>query len=70
MTTSPRRTTLSPPVTRHFEYSRLQDQLIARAYHALIPAVSRPLERSRSPHSDSRQSQTFFRSHRSQTGGA
>ena len=70
MTTSPRRTTLSPPVTRHFEFSRLQDQLIARAYQALIPVVSRPLERPRSLHSDSRQSQTSFRSHRSQTGGA
>ena len=70
MTTSPRRTTLSPPVSRHFEFSRLQDQLIARAYQALIPVVSRPLERPRSPHSDSRQSQTFFQSHRSQAGGA
>ena len=70
MTMSPRRTTLSPPVTRHFEYSRLQDQLIARAYQALIPVVSRPLERPRSPHSDRRQSLTFFRSHRSQSGGA
>ena len=70
MTTSPRRTTLSPPVTRHFEFSRLQDQLIARAYQALIPVVSRPLERPRSPHSDSRQSLMFFRSHRSQAGGA
>jgi len=70
MTTFARRTTLSPPVTRHFEFSRLQDQLIARAYQVLIPVVSRPLERPRSPHRDSRQSQTFFWSHRSQAGGA
>ena len=70
MITSPRRTTLSPPVTRHFEFSRLQDQLIARAYQVLIPVVSRPLERPRSPRSDSRLSTTFFRSHRSQVGGA
>ena len=70
MTTSARRTTFRPPVTRHFEFSRLQDQLIARAYQTLIPVVSRPLERPRSPHSDSDQYQTFFRSHRSQAGGA
>ena len=25
----PRRPTLSPPVTRHFEFTRLQNQLIA-----------------------------------------
>jgi hypothetical protein len=35
-----RRSTLSQPVTRHFEFTRLQDQLIALAYHALIPVVS------------------------------
>ena len=70
MTAFARRTTPSPPVTRHFEFSRIQDQLIARAYQVLIPVVSRPLERPRSPHGDSRQSRTFFRSHRSQAGGA
>ena len=42
MITSPRRPTLSPPVTRHFEFTRLQDQSIALAYQALIPVVSRP----------------------------
>ena len=42
MITSPRRPTFSPPVTRHFEFTRLQDQLIARAYQVLIPVVSRP----------------------------
>ncbi len=47
MITSPRRPTFSPPVTRHFEFTRLQDQLIARAYQALIPVVSRPLDRPR-----------------------
>jgi hypothetical protein len=36
MTISPRRPTLSPPVTRHFEFTRLRDQLIALAYQALI----------------------------------
>jgi hypothetical protein len=47
MTTSSRRSTLSPPVTRGFEFTRLQDQLIALAYQILIPIVSRPLERPR-----------------------
>ncbi len=70
MTTSPRRTPLSPPVTRHFEFSRLQDQLIARAYQVLIPIVSSPLERSRSPRSDNEPSTMIFRDPRSQAGGA
>jgi hypothetical protein len=48
MILSPRRRSLSPRVTRHFEFTRLQDQLIALAYHTLIPVVSRPLERPRS----------------------
>ena len=70
MTTSPRRATLSPPVTRHFEFTRLQDQLIARAYQVLIPAVSRPLERARSSRGDNESSTTIFRELRSQAGGA
>jgi hypothetical protein len=40
-----RRSTLSPPVTRHFEFTRLQDQLIALAYQSLIPVISCPLKR-------------------------
>jgi hypothetical protein len=43
-----RRRSLSPRVTRHFEFTRIQDQLIALAYNTLIPVVSRPLERPRS----------------------
>ena len=48
MIASSRRSALSPPVTRHFEFTRLQNQLIALAYQALIPVVSRRLERPRS----------------------
>jgi hypothetical protein len=70
MITSPRRPTLSPPVTRHFEFTRLEDQLIARAYQVLIPVVSRPLERPRSPRSDSEPSTMTFRHLRSQARGA
>jgi len=47
MITSSRRCLLSPRITRHFEFSRLQDQFIATAYHTLIPIVSRPVERLR-----------------------
>ena len=36
MISSPRRSTLNPPVTRHFEFTRLQDRLIAIAYQSLI----------------------------------
>ena len=32
-----RKSTLNPPVTRRFEFTRLQNQLIALAYQALIP---------------------------------
>jgi hypothetical protein len=48
MITSPRRRPFSPRVTRHFEFTRLQDQLSALAYNALIPVVSRALGRPRS----------------------
>ena len=70
MITSPRRSTPSPPVTRHFEFTRLQDRLIAHAYEVLIPAVSRPLERPRSPRSDSEPSTTSSRGLRPQAEGA
>ena len=40
MIASSRKSTLSPPVTRHFEFTRLQAQLIALAYQALIPIIS------------------------------
>ena len=47
MITFSRRSTLSPPIVRHFEFTRLQNQLIALAYQAVIPVVSRPLEQPR-----------------------
>ena len=39
------KSTLSPPVTRRFEFTRLQNQSIALAYQTLIPVLSRHLER-------------------------
>ena len=70
MIRSSRRSTLRPPVTRHFQFTRLQDQLIAHAYETLIPVVSRPLERPRSPRCDSEPFATTFRGPRPQTEGA
>jgi hypothetical protein len=48
MITHKLRTKIGLPVTRHFESTRLQDQLIASAYHSLIPVIARPLQRPRS----------------------
>ena len=48
MMTSPRRSVLSPPVIRQFEFTRLQNQAIALAYQVLIPIISRHRERPRS----------------------
>ena len=42
-----RRSKLSPPITRHFELTRLHGQLIALAYHSLIPVISCPVKRQR-----------------------
>ncbi len=41
MIASPRRQALSLPITRHFEFTRLQNQVIASAYEALVPVVAR-----------------------------
>jgi hypothetical protein len=65
MITSIRRQTLSSSVTRHFSFTRLQDQLIARAYQALIPVISRPLDRPR----PSRNHPTTVPTFQSRTGG-
>ena len=70
MITSSRRSTLNPPVTRRFEFTRLQGQSIALAYQALIPVVSRPLERPRSRRRDDEPATTTFRGLRSKAGGA
>jgi len=63
-----RKSTLNPPVTRRFEFTRLQNQLIALAYQALIPVVSRHLERPRPQ--PSRNQPTTIQGLQSKTGGA
>jgi hypothetical protein len=68
MITSSRRSFVSPPVTRRFEFTRLQNQLIALAYQALIPVVSRPLEQPRPR--PGRDQPTTIHSFQSRAGGA
>ena len=57
---------ISSSITRHFAFTRLQDQFIARAYQALIPVVSRPLDRPR----PGREHPTTVHTLRSRSGGA
>lgn len=66
MMKSTQRQAISPSVTRHFSFTRLQDQFIARAYQALIPVVSRPLDRPRAGRNHPTSARTF----QSKTGGA
>ena len=68
MITSARRSALGLPVIRHFEFTRLQDQLIALAYQALIPVVSRHLEQLRPGRGNHRP--TTIQGLQSKTGGA
>jgi hypothetical protein len=70
MIASPRRRSLSPCVTRHFEFTRLQDQSIAIAYHTLIPVVSGPLERLRSRCGQDGPAAAMIQSLRTKAGGA
>jgi hypothetical protein len=41
MISTSRRRALSLPVTRHFEFTRLQKKFVASAYEALLPVVAR-----------------------------
>ena len=68
MIANSRKSTLSLPITRHFEFTRFQNQLIALAYHELIPVVSRHLERPRPR--PSRNQPTTIQSPESKAGGA
>lgn len=70
MITAPRRRASRPRVTRHFEFTRLQDQLIALAYHTMIPVVSRSPGRPRSRCGQSEPATAMIPSHRTNAGGA
>jgi hypothetical protein len=65
MIKSTQRQAISSSVTRHFAFTRLRDQFIARAYQALIPVVSRPLDRPRT----CREHPTTVPAFRSKAGG-
>ena len=66
----PGRPAASPPITRDSEFNRLHEQLIERAYHALIPVVARPLGRPRSRPGAHEPATTMIRGLRSRAGGA
>jgi hypothetical protein len=66
MIKSTKRQAISSSVTRHFSFTRLQDQFITRAYQALIPVVFRPLDRPRTCDDQPTTVPTF----RSRAGGA
>ena len=50
-----RRSAHGPLVIRRYEFTRLQDRSVASAYEALIPVISRPLERPRGGGGDLRE---------------
>lgn len=70
MITSPRRPALRPPVIRHFEFSRLQEQSLAAAYQALIPVVSRHPGRPRSRSQEDESATPTIQGLRSKARGA
>ena len=69
MIATSRKSTLSPPVTRRFEFTRLQSQSIELAYQALIPVVSGHLERPRSRSNDNEPANTTIQGRRSKARG-
>ena len=70
MIATSRKSILNPPVTRRFEFTRLQNQSVALAYQALIPVVSRHLERPRSRSHDNEPATTTIQGRRSKARGA
>jgi hypothetical protein len=52
MIATSRKSILNPPVTRRFEFTRLEKQSIALAYQALIPVISHHLGRPGSRSND------------------
>jgi hypothetical protein len=70
MITPPGRRSHSPRVTRHFEFTRLQEQLIAIAYHTLVPVVARPLERPSAPCGQNQSAPVTTHDLRTTAGGA
>jgi hypothetical protein len=59
MITSQRRPALRPPITRHFESTRIHKQSVTHAYQILIPVVSRHSGRPRSRADDTKAEATI-----------
>jgi hypothetical protein len=57
-------------VTRHYEFTRLQDRSVASAYEALIPVISRHVERPRGGRGDLHEALTRTGPPQSSAGGA
>ena len=70
MIATSRKSIFSPPVTRRFEFTRLQQQSIALAYQALIPVISHHLERPGSRSYDNEPVTTTIPGLRSKARGA
>jgi hypothetical protein len=47
MIATSRKSTFPPNISRQFEFTRIQAQVIALAYQALIPLISEPLQQPR-----------------------
>jgi hypothetical protein len=70
MITSQPRSSLIPPIIRHFEFTRLQDHFVEIAYQSLIPVVSRRPGRPKSRCGVNERATFNSRSRRSKAGGA
>ena len=70
MIATSRKSILSPPVTRRFEFTRLEKQSIALAYQVLIPVVSHDLERPGLRSNDNKPAATTVPRLRSKARGA
>jgi hypothetical protein len=70
MIATSRKSILSPPVTRRFEFTRLEKQSITLAYQVLIPVISHLLERPGSRSNDNEQATTTITKFRSKAKGA
>ena len=70
MIATSRKYILNPPVTRRFEFTRLEKQSIALAYQVLIPVVSHHLERPGSRSNHNEQATTTIPEFRSKARGA
>jgi hypothetical protein len=70
MSATSRKSTCTPAISRQFEFSRLHDQMLASAYEALIPVVSRQPVCDAHQRDERETSNSTFRSSRRSVAGA